>query len=133
MGTVAELHCPQCGKKIRFSLGAGMLDYQRPWIKQQSQEAREGKYGEAVQAAALRYPTADITREEYLFRCSNCGNPEGGTLWEVKNMFGAVLLTIKPSCPRCGGKMTIVNPDKEGIKCPDCQTVMRSITIALFD
>lgn len=133
MGTINELHCPRCGKTIRFATGVGMLDYDKQWLRQQSQEAREGKYGEDVQAAVLRYPTATVTREAYLFRCRKCGALEGGPLWQLKRADGAVLLTIKPSCSRCGGATEIVDPDEERIKCPDCQTVMRSITIALFD
>ena len=133
MGQIIELRCPRCGKEIRFSLGVGMLDYDKQWLQQQSREAREGKYGEDVQAAALRYPTATVTREEFLCRCRKCGDLEGGTLLQLKRADGSAILTIKPSCARCGGATEIVDPDEERIKCPDCQTEMQLVPILLFD
>ena len=112
MGEIVNYHCRDCGHSFSYTIGSGMLDYEK-YCEDAINNALAGKYGEYEKKEVEEGRFMVIPR---LCSCKKCRTQEIFPLY------------IRHFCSQCGEEMDTVpeepwfDKSNEKVYCPKCKS-----------
>ena len=148
MGYGYMFNCRKCGYRAEGYEGFG---FQFPAeYRSVQQRAREGIYGQELQAFLKQHPEAQVNAENIVVVCEDCGHLESVpelSVYLPEESFGSLPEDItwltamdlqerftlvrkyQHRCERCGGRMQETDPEQQEYRCPVCGEVLEQSLI----